>query len=601
MATLRDRFPYLLLVWTYAAILFGSIWSPIRFSLAYGEFAWTQRAYDEPFYLWQIVTSDVALNLRLASALLARAMAAAASSFDGMAEAYGLVLPSAVFTAALVLARTWESVMTRRIVWALLLFLSFDLFSGSSSVVFDKLPAASLADAIGRPWLLSADPMSFFIAYRRPEPQTSWVFLLLYFSGLLRSFIAWRPRLYAAVCVATPFLITLHINVAVIGVLTFALLSTVGLVVYRRPMLMRFVGALAATAGAFVILFAVTSRSDIAAKTVTYTHIPFLRPSLLMCVIALVALAVVARRSNSGPALPQYWAAAVFLSIPIVTLEQQILTGRAVLAQAWELHGNYICLVIGVALTVSARRTTPFLEPSPVVRRSFLLIWAVLMVVLVRGHIRNEEMFREYNADSVAYARTYAQAVSKTGSIDGVVLPHLFDESLFVTRVPKSMRVLGGFNGLITDWPPVWKPDENFRIHAFNAAKHFDLGFEILARQGMAVSAFRASLNNEIRTGAAWPTLMYFFSLPDCWPKLSDYRAPTLARLTSAVDPLVSLYEEYLSHVPAVAVSRRVILITRQPLPETETSQFPHQLVATVNTTVGRYKVRTYAYLQGVR
>jgi hypothetical protein len=519
-----------------------------------------------------------------------------------MAEAYGLVLPAAVFTAALVLARTWEREVTRRIVWALLLFLSFDLLSGSSSVVFDKLPAASLADAIGRPWLLSADPMSFFIAYRRPEPQTSWVFLLLYFSALLPSFIAWRPRLYAAVCVATPFLVTLHINVAAIGLLAFALLSTVGLIVYRRPMLMRFVGALAATAGAFVVLFAVTSRSDIAAKTVTYTHLPLLRPSLLMSVIALVALAIVARRSNSGPALPQHWAATVFLSIPIVTLEQQILTGRAVLAQGWEIYGNYICLVIGVALTVSARRATLLsLEPSPVVRRSFLLIWTVLIVVLVRGHIRNEKMFRGYNAGSVAYARIYAQAVSKTGSIDGVVLPHLFDESLFVTRVPKSTRVLGGFNGLITDWPPVWKPDENFRTHALNAAKHFDLGFEVLARQGMTVSAFRASLNKEIRTGAAWPTLMYFFSLQDCWPKFSDHRSPTLARLASAVDPLVSLYEEYLSHVPAVAATRRVILITRQPLPETETSQFPHQLVATVNTTVGSYKVRTYAYLQGVR
>jgi hypothetical protein len=598
---LRKRFPNLLLVWTYAAILFGSIWAPFQFSLVSGEFAWTQRAYDEPFYLWQIVTSDIALNPNFASALLVRAMAAVAFSFDGMAEAYGLLLPPAVFTAALVLASTWESAVTRRVVWALLLFLSFDLFSGSSFVVFDTLPAAALADAIGRPWLLSADPMHFFIAYRRPEPQTSWVFLLLYFSGLLRSFIAWRPRLYAVVCVATPFLVTLHINVALIGILAFALLSTVGFVVYRRPILIRLVGALAATAGAFVVLFAVTSRPEIAARTVTYTHIPLLRPSLLISIIVLVALAVVARRSNSAPALPQHWAAAVFLSIPIITLEQQILTGRAVLAQGWEIYGNYICLVIGVALTVSARRSKPSLEPSRVVRRSFLVIWAVVMVVLLRGHIRNEKIYRQANADSVAYARTYAQAVRKTGSIDGVVLPHLFDESLFVTRVPKSTRVLGGFNGLITDWPPVWKVDDNFRIHALNAAKHFDLGFEVLARQGMTVSELRASLNEEIRTGVAWPTLMYFFSLQDCWPRLSNHRAPTFARLTSAVDPLVSLYEEYLSHVPAVAVSRRVMLITKQLLPEAETSQFSHQLVATVDTTVGRYKVRVYAYLQGVR
>src|SRR5262245_33936070 len=148
---LRKRFSNLLLVWTYAAILFGSIWATFQFRLLSGEFAWTQRAYDEPFYLWQIVTSDVARNSSFASALLVRAMAAVTRSFDGIAEAYGLLLPPAVFTAALALASTWESALTRRIVWALLLFLSFDLFSGSSFVVFDALPAAALADAIGRP------------------------------------------------------------------------------------------------------------------------------------------------------------------------------------------------------------------------------------------------------------------------------------------------------------------------------------------------------------------------------------------------------------------------------------------------------------------
>jgi hypothetical protein len=442
--------------------------------------------------------------------------------------------------------------------------------------------------------------MHFFMAYRRPEPQTSWVFLLLYFSVLIRSFVTSRPRLYTAVCVATPFLVTLHINVALIGLVAFALLSTVSFVVYRRPVLMRLVGSLAATAGGFMVLFAVTSRSDMAEKSIIYTHIPLLRPSLLISVIVLVVLAVVVRRSNSAPALPEHWAAAVFLSIPIITLEQQVLTGRAVLAQGWEIYGNYICLVVGVALTVSGRGSTPSLEPSRVVHRSFLVIWAVLMVVLLRGHIRNEKIYRQSNADSVAYARTYAEAVSKTGSIDGVVLPHLFDESLFVTRVLKSTRVLGGYNGLITDWPPVWKAHDNFQIHALNAAKHFDLGFEVLARQGMTVSELRASLNEEIRSGIAWPTLMYFFSLQDCWPTFSNYRAPTLARLTSAVDPLVKLYEKYLTHVPSLAVSRRVLLITKQLLPKTETSQFSHQLVATVDTTVGRYKIRVYAYLQGV-
>ena len=39
-------------------------------------------------------------------------------------------------------------------------------------------------------------------------------------------------------------------------------------------------------------------------------------------------------------------AAMVFFAVPLITLDQQILTGLTVMPQNWEFNINYICLVI---------------------------------------------------------------------------------------------------------------------------------------------------------------------------------------------------------------------------------------------------------------
>jgi hypothetical protein len=199
----------------------------------------------------------------------------------------------------------------------------------------------------------------------------------------------------------------------------------------------------------------------------------------------------------------------------------------------------------------------------------------------------------------VAYAKVYQEARDKIKGIDKVVLPHLWDESLFVTRVSPDVTVLGGYNWVLAHRPPVWEIHDDFLQHATNAHSNFSVGFETLARRGMSVEAFRQSLVSQVQTGECWPTGMYFFSLWDCWQKVSSNTSPGLSRLPSAIDPLTEMYANYLAGGAATASNGTVLLITKEPLPaDGEKTVFRNTLVAALDTIVRGIRVHAYGYLQ---
>ena len=584
---------------SFAIIFLGSVWAVTRFSVAWGEFLWMQRAFDEPFYFWQLANGDIAVDNRLFSKLLGAALLNFGASFDWMAEAYAFVMPPLVFAGALLLARTWESHAIKRLVWALLLILSFDLLSGSSFVVFgDPPPATVLANLLGEPGLLKSDLMTFFIFLRRPEQQSSWLILFPYLAGLIGSFTTWRPGLYRIVCLVTPLLAIVYINVAVIALMVFGMLSIVSALIYRRPLAFEFASSLVATVLAFAAVFLGTSTDGVADRGLFLTHLPFVRPSLAFSLLGLAILAFQVR-THWNTAAPRHWVALVCLAVPLITLNQQILTGRAVLPQNWELSGNYICVVIGFAMLMARQGDGGAARPSLVKQAGLVCLWLGLLAIFIRGQLLNEAQYGPANAQSVAYAKVYRAAEGKIGRIDLVVLPHLWDELLFVTRAPRGATVLGGYNWLIANWPPGWGSGDSFEAHAMKAKANFDVGFETLARRGVTPEQFRASMDAEIRSGSCWPMLMYFFALQDCWPTFSNYTSSGTKRLPSAIGPLATMYDQYRSAAALSGAQRRILVIVPEPLhPDDDPRAFRHALVASFETTIRGDPVRAYAYLQ---
>jgi hypothetical protein len=582
-------------------LLFNPAWTTIRFSSLFGRFLSMQLAYDEPFYFWQIqeqvARGVLDMNYRLLAKLPGALLFWLGASFDTVLTVYGLLCPVLAFASALYLASIWERRSIGRVLWALFLLLGFDFLSGGSRVIDYEPPAVWLANLVGDPGLLRADILSFFLIHRRPEPQMSWIVIFLYFALLLGAFLNGNQKRYRLVCVLTPCLVFVYINVAIAAIMVFGLLSLCSLIVYRRPILLPFALSVVVTLAAYGLSFVATSTSTAAALTVFKTHLPMLRPSIGFGLAGLIWVGMQMRRHGTTP---QRWAAAAFFVVPIVVLNQQIVTGLAVTPQNWDIYINYVCLVTGAGLmsgdflsTLERRRDW----------RQFLPLGVIAFIgfILVQGGLRNEIYWQMESARSVLFADVYEQAQAKA-PVDAVILPHLFDESLFLTRVPRGVVVLGGYNSMILDPVPPWRPGESFEDHATAAGRSFATGFDVLFRSGVAPEQLQKNMEAELKTGDCWFGLSYFFSIGDCWPALLNFTSQTTKRLPPTVPAIIAMYRRYLEQDAARDLAqRRVLLIRNQPLAGDAGGPIDNELVATAEVDLRGTPVRVYGYLQRPR
>jgi hypothetical protein len=584
-----------------ALVLFGSVWIVARFSHLFGQFLWVQRASDEPFYFWQLYLQLTGgahdLNYRSFSKLLAMALLSVGASFDAMVTAYAIVNPLLVFAGALFLAATWEKRSVGRVVWALLLVFSFDFLSGSSRVIDYDPPAVWLAHLVGRPALMSPELTSYFVVQRRPEPQSSWFLFFPYLALLVASLVHKRRSFYLVACAVTPVLAVLYVSVAVVALLVFTQVSLYSIVFDRQRVVLPFVLSLLATTLAAGFIYVSGSTSAILTQSVIHTHAPILRPSIAFSLLGLVWAGLSIARNGFGA---ERVAALIMFGVPMITLNQQLLTGLAIMPSNWEFNANYICLVAGAGL-MSANRLSALEE-----RRGFRQfipagLWALIAFYVVQGELRNEVYWSAENVQSVLFSQLISDARKKTYRVDAVILPRVFDESLFVTRSPKGPVVLGGYDRLIMEPLPVWRDEQTFDDHMREVGDRIQLGFETLFRSGFTPEELEANMLADIRTGDCWTGLGYFFSLNDCWPAFSNHQSPGTKRLSSAVPRIVEMYRRYLERDARGDLARRHVLLLRtEPLPEAFQGLgiVENELVASREVEVHGARVRAYAYLQ---
>src|SRR5262249_44511764 len=157
----------------------------------------------------------------------------------------------------------------------------------------------------------------------------------------------------------------------------------------RRPMWLAFTLSAVATAAAVIAGSLGSSTAMTADRGIFATHLPILRPSVAFGVVGLCVLALQLRRS-AYPFLSRHWIAFVCFAVPLITLNQQIVTGRAILPQNWELSGNYICIVAGYAmLTLGWKEKAPDFLRVPR-EMGAVMLWLALLAIMMRGQLINE-------------------------------------------------------------------------------------------------------------------------------------------------------------------------------------------------------------------
>ncbi|MBW0004890.1 MAG: hypothetical protein JO216_15535 [Hyphomicrobiales bacterium] len=582
---------------TVLVVAFCCFWSTAKFDLAVHEFALFQAAPDEPFYFSFAVDLPFSLDYRFASRILIAALrAVGVTSFDWIALAYQTIFPPLAFLAAFVAARCFSSRTISRLALALLLCLAFDVLSGSSQVVANPPPAIMVADFIGKDWLFRPDLWSCFPVFRRPEPEVSFCFLFLYFFGVVHSLGDWRPAAYRWLCAATPFTSLIYISTGLIALLVFVMASLAAALFYRLPVWRCFVPAVIITLAAYAVTLSTASSHAAGATTIYATHFPTLRVSVLWSALGIALCTYAAwqkRRIHRRLCL-----SFIFLLVPFITLNQQIFTGHAVQVQTWEVYGNYVCIVLGAALLAPFLRLEAWTTPN-LARSVPAVAWVWLLSILIVGALRNEKFWEVYNVQSLAQARTYREAVALVGPVDRVVLPHLWDESLFTVRVSNPPPVIGSYKGRLINTPKTSTSDQSIDEDVGRSRADLKDGFETLARRGLSVEDFRANLSREVAAKVCWPTLMYFFSLQACSPVLTDYRSSEWERLKTAIDPLVDAYAVFLHNFQTAPLPSKVLAISYMPLPPRfADSAIVNHFVTKTIVRLDDVEVTAYAYVQ---
>jgi hypothetical protein len=587
---------------TLLIIVSGSLYGAVRFSLATGGLNWFQQAMDEPFYLTNILDLPFSLNSRSAGDFLGYFLLTLGIRNPlWITLVYDLVFPVTVFAMAYLVSKHFATQVIARLAWAIAMVFSFELLSFSSYLFFTAPPMVVLANAIGPNWLFSADSLPYFNLYRTPEPQVSWVVFFGYLYLLLRYCDHREPRIYQMLSCLNPLLCVVYSNIAIVLLLLYIMVSFGQIFYFRKPIAVWFVASAGATALAFWIVFTTAPSQLRIAQTVIASHLPILRLSIIYSLCGLVALTMRIRHRH-WVLTPRDLVCGCLFMIPLITLNQQIVTGHTVIAGNWEYYVNYICIMTGAGLLLTRPLDN---NPSRASRFHAAVAggcWLGFLAMIAWGHIENVLLFAPGNVASLAQARAYAAAVRKVGPIDRVVTSHTFDDSLFLTRVPSSVRVLGSYNSLAWNGPPPMGNGETVAAHLARLSASATVGFEVLARRGITPAALQSELNDEVLGGYCWPALFYFFAYIDCWSPLSNYQHSKLALYSSgAIDLIVAGYRAYLSKIATAPPSEPMLVLASQPRGADFAFPFKQTLVSQAMVDFAGITASAYFYLQTSR
>jgi len=589
----------------FLLIAAGPISQLIAFARATGTLQWMQTAYDEPFYI-NAAMGPLSLGERALSQLPAHLMQALGiMSFDAIAIISGLIIPLVAFWVAWILAGNLTREAIERSCWALALVFGFQLFSLNSSIIFSPSLAERLEKLVGMPWLFAADPFPYFNLYRIPEPQTTWIVFFVYLHLLVRFADTLEVRRYRWACLVTPLFAFCYITIAISAWILFIALSLYCVVALRRPIKVWFAVTSLATSGLLGLVFAGQNGRE-AAATIFHSHLPILRMSVVIALIALT-WAVCRLRRNKWQPDPRLALAGACASIPLIDLNQQLLTGAVIYAQQWELYCNYICLVLAFGLLATGRNASAVLHSRGRAIATAVILFS-MGIVIAAGHYYTYEAFLPTNLLSVVEARAYREAVKGHGPISGVVLTHFWDDSLFRIRVSSAAPVIGGATWMMQH--PVLPVDrfQSPKAYIEGNADKIAVGFDALSSQEYDAETLRRELHNELAQGLCWPAAGYFFSPRDCWSRLSNYHVRPSETLNAYIDPIVDRYAEFLRQKRLandrsdVNGQSRVLVMRRAPIADRPaTGLWAYQPLGKFVIERGATTSSVYAYLQRPR
>ena len=269
------------------------------------------------------------------------------------------------------------------------------------------------------------------------------------------------------------------------------------------------------------------------------SHLPVLSPAVFYGAL-LLGVVLVTRRKFPTQGLP-FRLGILALLVPVLLMNQQVITGLMISTRDWERYTNYPMLVFACGILASV--LTPAAQPRSQTRLNsggwLATVFVIFLVVIGQGLVYSK--WRNANIRTVAHARVLTQ------SLDGTAHRLLLQEAdlapLLKVRVhPQKPRFVLDYTELFR--API--PPLGSGMGRSRAAKHHKHRlFEFFARTAKTPAQLELLLRQEVQSGAGF-YIHFLFSLRDVWHPFTDSRHLKRDEVMEALLEVVSSYRLYL-------------------------------------------------------
>ncbi len=582
-----------------AIIAFLGLSPHLFFSLQMKELLWFKGAFDEDYYTLVMLNEEPRRDRIISTGLMRSFTEIYHGNLDLAHIVSDTLLPPLCVIAAYICAcgitrnRTWR--------WALTLALIFgsDLLVTTNQAVNNSFSIRTI-----KAWLPSSlQPLLpitdsiYFQLFRTPEPQTSWIIFFLFLAFLSRIFALRGARLKISDWIILFLFFALFPYVYIFCVIpTLMLLLFLGVgMVFRGQTL----SGLALMAILLLGLFLFIGWGPIGQKgaldSVGFSsRIPSVTPALLLA-ICLITIELWTVKMKIR--LPDTWFGLSALAVPIVLLNQQVVTGMMTSVRDWERYTCYVLVVFGSCHLQSVK----FFFRRLIKRYRFtpVLIVAIFFFILVRGQLRNYGSFTPYNRLSVTQWNLIRDVAAKSGSRDFRVLidNQYLCEPLLQVRSGNTLEFVHSYTELMVypirsivteDKEPVGR------------SHHQEKAFESLAREGVSPEQLLIQMREDVKFHRHFRHLIAFFALKDSYEYYTDDRGIHSSVLFKQIEPIVVAYEKYLQGNHATW-NRPVLYVTTVKPAEAINNIWTNQLIDSRLLEGQRRITRLYAYVQKLK
>ncbi len=393
---------------------------------------------------------------------------------------------------------------------------------------------------------------NFFSLYKTPEPQFTLILFFASLYALLRhaQTLHWKYALVLGVfALSFPFI---YVSTGIALILCIGLYAVAGLLLTHRPTFVLML-VMVTAAVAYYLHWFLTDKSVVNGDSFVFaSHLPIFSVSMLWGVGLLLMYLRhwgqnLYTRAWVRECPPPIMLALVCCIVPLITLNQQLVTGLMVQSRTWEYYTNLTFIALALLLlwpmveTHIAPRVPHFLK-----RRAPYAATA-LLIVLVIAQIANFVTYNRANLDNLIVAQLLdEQKKNHPDGLPPVMLQSTSEDVQVALRMnTQDVQFIAGSQQALSHPIARLSAGDVTYLHSQDGR---EAAFTYFDRLGQSQEEFAQKLDAEGTRGMGAVQVARFFSPMDCWKPLSDYRDANVSGMKAKIPSIIADYGAFLKN-----------------------------------------------------